>query len=188
MIMEGAVSMLTSAELVWLIAAVAKGDKAAFARLYQATCATLYGAVLRITGRTDLAAQTLTESYLAIWSSAGRFDPRADRPVSWMVANARERAIDRVRGQSAHFAEDAPEAIETAEGFVPPAPQDPSPELQRLLACMGRIDEERRRLLLTAYYGGCSRDRLAAEFEKSVGTIKGWLRGALLDIRDCLEP
>ncbi len=35
--------MLTSAELVWLLAAVAKGDQPAFERLYAATRAKLYG-------------------------------------------------------------------------------------------------------------------------------------------------
>ena len=47
--------MLTSPELVWLLAAVAKGDEAAFERLYQATRAKLYGGVLRILRRADLA-------------------------------------------------------------------------------------------------------------------------------------
>jgi hypothetical protein len=46
--------MLTPAELVWLIAAVAKGDEAAFERLYAATRAKLFGVVLRILRRQDL--------------------------------------------------------------------------------------------------------------------------------------
>jgi RNA polymerase sigma-70 factor (ECF subfamily) len=59
-------------------------------------------------------------------------------------------------------------------------------ELQRLLACMARLDEERRRLVLFAYYHGWSREQLAAKFETPVNTIKTWLRRALLDIRECL--
>ena len=47
--------MLTPAELVWLMAAVAKGDQAAFERLYVATRAKLYGVALRILRRSDLA-------------------------------------------------------------------------------------------------------------------------------------
>ena len=45
--------MLTPPELVWLIAAVAKGDEAAFERLYAATRAKLFGVVLRILRRQD---------------------------------------------------------------------------------------------------------------------------------------
>jgi RNA polymerase sigma-70 factor (ECF subfamily) len=68
----------------------------------------------------------------------------------------------------------------------PLAKREMSEELQRLLACMGSLDEERRRLVLLAYYSGWSRDQLATQFDKPVNTIKTWLRRALLDIRECL--
>ena len=67
--------MLTPAELVWLIAAVAKGDEAAFERLYAATRAKLFGVVLRILRRQDLAEEVIQEAYVKIWNSAGQFDP-----------------------------------------------------------------------------------------------------------------
>ncbi len=67
--------MLTPAELVWLIAAVAKGDEAAFERLYAATRAKLFGVVLRILRRQDLAEEVIQEAYVKIWNSAGQFNP-----------------------------------------------------------------------------------------------------------------
>ncbi len=67
--------MLTPAELVWLIAAVAKGDEAAFERLYVATRAKLFGVVLRILRRQDLAEEVIQEAYVKIWNSAGQFNP-----------------------------------------------------------------------------------------------------------------
>src|SRR3954469_23718915 len=67
--------MLTPAELVWLIAAVAKGDEAAFERLYAATRAKLFGVVLRILRRQDLAEEVIQETYVRIWNSAGQFNP-----------------------------------------------------------------------------------------------------------------
>src|SRR5664279_4397170 len=89
--------MVTPAELVWLMAAVAKGDEAAFERLYTATRAKLYGVVLRILRRSDLADEVIQETYLKIWSSAGKFDPALSAPITWMVAIARNRTIDLVR-------------------------------------------------------------------------------------------
>src|ERR1700721_2535612 len=64
--------MLTPAELVWLIAAVAKGDEAAFERLYAATRAKLFGVVLRILRRQDLAEEVIQEGYVKIWKGRGR--------------------------------------------------------------------------------------------------------------------
>jgi len=177
--------MLTTAELVWLLAAVAKGDQAAFERLYQATRAKLYGVALRILGRADLAGEVIQEAYLKVWNSAGQFDPAMASPITWMLAIARNRAIDLVRAKPELSIE--AELMEVAaETPDPLAKREMSEELKRLLACMGRLDEERRRLVLLAYYSGWSRDQLAAKFGKPVNTIKTWLRRALLDIRECL--
>jgi RNA polymerase sigma-70 factor (ECF subfamily) len=104
-----------------------------------------------------------------------------------MVAIARNHAIDLVRRRAEISIEEEPEVMEVAaENPHPLAKREMSEELKRLLACMGRLDEDRRRLVLPAYYGGWSREQLAAKFEKPVNTIKTWLRRALADIRECL--
>ena len=179
--------MLTTPELVWLLAAVAKGDRAAFERLYQATCAKLYGTAIRILRRADLANEVLQEAYLEVWNSAARFDPAAASPINWMVAIARDHAIDLARREAEISIGEEPEVMEaTAENRRPLAKREVSEELDRLLACMGRLDEDSRRLVLLAYYSGCSREQLAVKFKKPVDSIKTWLRRSLADIRECL--
>lgn len=179
--------MVTSAELVWLLAAVSKGDEAAFERLYAATRAKLYGAVLRILRRSDLANDVLQDTYLKVWKSAGQFDPAKASPITWMVAIARNRAIDLVRKTPDIPLEEEPEAMAVAgESADPLTRREMTEELKRLLACMGRLDEERRRMVLLAYYGGCTREQLAQQFDKPVNTIKTWLRRSLAEIRECL--
>ena len=181
--------MLTSPELVWLLAAVAKGDQAAFERLYQATRAKLYGVALRILRRTDLADEVIQETYLRVWNSAAQFDPAIASPITWMMAIARNRAIDLVRRKAEVSVEEEPEAMDAAADTPEPlAPREMSEELKRLLGCMGRLEEERRRLVLLAYYSGWSRERLAVEFDRPVNIIKTWLRRALIDVRECLGP
>ena len=179
--------MLTPAELVWLMAGVARGDQAAFERLYVATRAKLFGVVLRILRRNDLAEEVIQETYLKIWNNAGSFDAKLATPITWMVAIARNRALDVVRRKSEVSIEDEPEAMETAgEEPNPLARQEMTDELKRLLGCLGQLDEERRRLVLLAYYGGWSREQLAVKFEAPANTIKTWLRRSLLEIRECL--
>src|ERR1700730_7544009 len=175
--------MLSSQELVWLMAAVAKGDRAGFERLYAATRAKLYGVVLRILRRADLADEVMQETYLKVWSSAGQFNPALASPITWMLAIARNRAIDLVRRKSETSIEEEPEVMQIAADTPDPlAKREMSDELKRLLACMGRLEEERRRLVLLAYYSGWSREQLAAEFDKPVNTIKTWLRRAPFEI------
>ena len=179
--------MLTSIELVWLLAATAKGDEAAFERLYAATRAKLYGVVIRILRRADLADDVMQEAYVRIWNSAGQFDPTLSSPVTWMVAIARNRAIDVLRKKTEVSVEDEPETMEVAaENPDPLAKREMTEELKRLLACMGRLDEDRRRLVLLAYYSGWTRAQLADQFGAPVNSVKTWLRRALAEIRECL--
>jgi RNA polymerase sigma-70 factor (ECF subfamily) len=179
--------MLTSAELVWLLAAVAKGDASAFERLYAATRAKLYGVILRILHRADLADEVVEEAYAQIWTDASQFDPTLSVPITWMVAIARNRAIDVLRRNTDLSVEE-----ETAEAAADSAQaldrREMSEGLSRLLTCMGRLSEQQRRLILLAYYSGWSRDQLAQKFTAPASTIKIWLRRAVVEIRECLGP
>jgi RNA polymerase sigma-70 factor, ECF subfamily len=179
--------LLTNAELVWLLAGTAKGDQAAFERLYAATRAKLYGAVLRILRRQDLADEVMQETYVKIWTNAAQFNPALASPITWMVAIARNRAIDIVRKKSETSIEEEPEAMEVAgESPQPLAKREMTEDLRKLFGCIGKLDMDRQRLVLLAYYHGWSREQLAAKLDKPVNTIKTWLRRSLIEIRECL--
>jgi RNA polymerase sigma-70 factor, ECF subfamily len=179
--------MLSQAELVWLLAAVAKGDQAAFERLYAATRAKLYGVLLRILGKPELADDVMQETYLKVWKMADSFDPTIASPITWMVAIARNRAIDIVRKKSDLSIEDTPEAMSAATDAPPPlARREMTEELRRLLTCLGKLDPEKQRIVLLAYYSGWSREQLAQKLDIPVNTIKTWLRRSLLEIRECM--
>jgi len=179
--------MLMQAELVWLIGAVAKGDQAAFERLYAATRAKLYGVLLRILGKPELAEEVMQETYLKVWKMADSFDPTLASPITWMVAMARNRAIDIVRRRGEVFIEDEPEAQNVAaEQAAPLARREMTEELKRLLACLGKLDPEKQRIVLLAYYSGWSREQLSTKLDIPVNTIKTWLRRSLLEIRECM--
>ena len=179
--------MLTPAELVGLIEAVAKRDQAAFERLYAATRAKLYGVVLRILRRQDLAEEVIQETYVKVWNSAGQFNPALSSPITWMVSIARNRAIDIVRKRGEVSIEEEPAAMEVASDTPDPLERrEMNDELRRLLACVGRLEPDRQKLVLLAYYNGWSREQLATKFSAPVNTIKTWLRRSMLEIRDCL--
>ena len=112
--------MLTPAELVSLLAAIANGDETAFETLYAATSAKLYGVVLRILRRPELADEVMQESYLKIWNSAAQFDASLASPITWMVAIARNRAIDLARKKTDVSVEAMPDALELAADIPDP--------------------------------------------------------------------
>ena len=176
-------------DLTHLLRRVAARDAAAFAALYRQTSGKLYGVVARILTRSDVAADVLQEAYVRIWERAGEFDPAKGSPLAWMATIARNRALDEVRRVRPGSLEDQPESFEPAADDVDPlAARARSEELARLMDCLQKLDEEKRAVVLLAYYRGLSREALAKRFGRPVATIKTWLHRSLAQLRDCLKP
>ncbi len=175
-------------ELAGLLAETAKGDQSAFAELYRRTSAKLYGVILRISRRPDLASELLQETYLKIWSNAGRFDPERASPISWMAAIARNRAIDAIRLQSERISA-AAEELEPEDGPGLAAPRhgpDPA-DAMSLRTCMEGLKSDDRRMVLLGYLYGLSREELGDRFALPVNTVKTRLRRALAALKGCLD-
>ncbi len=170
-----------------LLNRIAARDSAAFAVLYKKTNAKLYGVVARILTRGDAAADALQEVYVRIWEKAGEFDPIKGSALAWMATIARNRALDEVRRVRPASLEDQPEGFEpAAEEIDPLAARERSEGLAALVNCLKALDEEKRAIVLLAYYRGLSRDALAKRFGRPVPTIKTWLHRSLAQLRDCL--
>jgi RNA polymerase sigma-70 factor, ECF subfamily len=175
------------ADLNDLLRRVAARDATAFAALYRATNAKLYGVIARILPRGDLGAEALQEAYVRIWEKAGDFDPVKGSPLAWMATIARNRALDEVRRVRPASLEDLPESFEPAAAEVDPlAARERSEALTALVNCLKTLEEEKREIVLLAYYRGLSRDALARRFGRPEATIKTWLRRSLAQLRDCL--
>jgi RNA polymerase sigma-70 factor (ECF subfamily) len=174
-------------DLTLLLRRIAGRDAAAFSTLYKQTSAKLYGVVARILTRGDAAADALQEVYVRIWEKAGEFDPVKGSALAWMATIARNRALDEVRRVRPASLEDQPEGFEpAAEEIDPLATRERSEGLAALVECLKALDDEKRAVVLLAYYRGLSREALAKRFGRPVPTIKTWLHRSLAQLRDCL--
>lgn len=111
--------MMSAQDLSALLHRVARKDRAAFAEVYQATSAKLYGVALRILKRRDIADEVLQEVYVKVWERASDFDSERASPISWMSTIARNRALDEVRRKRPVAIEDHPEIQEFASDDEP---------------------------------------------------------------------
>jgi len=91
----------TPHQLTELLARVATRDRVAFRQFYEATSSKLYGIVLRILRRRDIADEVLQEVYVKVWERAADFNPTVASPITWLAAIARNRALDEVRRRQA---------------------------------------------------------------------------------------
>jgi RNA polymerase sigma-70 factor (ECF subfamily) len=171
-----------------LLARVAAGDRAAFRALYSASSPKLFGVLLRMLGDRGEAEDALQDVYTRAWASAARFDPARGRGMTWLIAIARNRAIDRLRSR--------PDAT-AAEPEVLEAVSDPTPgaearvlargALQRLDGCFGTLEPDRAAAVRGAYLQGLSYQELAARHAVPLNTMRTWLRRGLIALRECLD-
>jgi RNA polymerase sigma-70 factor (ECF subfamily) len=179
---------LTSPELSELMLRVAGGDRVAFAAVYRATSAKLYGIVLRILRTPSLADEMLQETYVRIWNNAATFDPSRASPITWMAAIARNRALDELRRAAPLPLAALPDGFEVRD----PQPlvserMEQDAEYARLRTCLDGLEPERRQIVQLAYLEGRSREELGQMFGHPAATIKTWLHRSLKQLRACLS-
>jgi RNA polymerase sigma-70 factor (ECF subfamily) len=168
------------------MAKCAQGDRQAFRRLYELQSARLFGAALRITRQSALAADAVHDAFLQVWQNAGRFDPARGNVEAWLLSLVRYRALDIARRR----AREEP----TAE-LPDQADEDPDPLLRLQTArdasalhrCLAELPEERRKILSLAFVEGLSHSDLAARLSLPLGTVKSWIRRALASLKRCLD-
>src|SRR5260370_7122307 len=118
-----------ASQLAAAVVRVAGGDHAALRMVYKDTSAKLFGVCLRILKDRSEAEDVLQDVYVTVWRKAATFDPGRASPITWMVAIARNRAIDRlrVRGAGGRL-----QPIQAAHAVThpPPPPLEPPPPAQ----------------------------------------------------------
>lgn len=169
------------------LAQVAGGSEAALAEVYQRTSAKLYGICLRILSDRQEAEDALQDIYLIIWKRAGAFDATRASPVTWLATIARNRAIDRLRARGTRRFAD----LDEASGVSDPGPgalalMEAGQERARLAACLGELDARPRQAIHAAFFEGATYAELAEHGGVPLGTMKSWVRRALLKLRACL--
>jgi RNA polymerase sigma-70 factor (ECF subfamily) len=171
-----------------LIALTARADRDSFRTLYRATSAKLFGVCLRILRDRSEAEDAVQEVFTRVWLNARRYDRARARGMTWLIAIARNHAIDRLRAR--------PAATSAGDDALPDlADPHPGPEAQavakgeakRIADCFDRIEPERAEAIRGAYLGGLSYEDLARRHAVPLNTMRSWLRRGLMKLKECLE-
>lgn len=180
--------------LTQLLHATAQGDQRAFAELYRASSAHLFGLLLRMLRRRDWAEEALQDCFLKIWQKAETYEREKGAPLTWLMTVARYRALDLLRMKRPEV--EMPEAED--EFQLPPMTladetQDPQARAEegegigRMRECLQDLPSEQREALLLAYYEGYTHQELSTRLGSPLGTVKSWVRRGLARLRECLD-
>ncbi len=177
-------------QLVALFARIVHQDQRALERLYDTTAARVHGLVLRIVGGRALAEEVVEDTFWQVWRQAVRFDPARGRPMSWLLAMARSRAIDALRRDQRFRHDELPGDDAAGGAECAPPPQDllaATREHAAVHAALAALDARSRQLVALAFFRGLTHEEIALQQALPLGTVKSLIRRALQQLRRALE-
>lgn len=171
----------TSKEESKWIRKIATGDKSALARLYSRYNALLYSIGDKMLNNRAEAEEALQDTFLRVWRSADKFDPKSGSPKTWLVTIMRRICIDRLRKRHTRQHEilsDAPD--ENRQSIQNPISHQEDPRLEKVRLRMSMLSERQHKLLELAFFQGYTHREIARLLSIPLGTIKSDIRRALL--------
>ena len=182
-----------SAHVAALLSRVSLSDQRAFEELYRLTSAHLYAVALRIVGERAIAEEIVQEAYVNVWHHAGTYDAARSQPLTWLMAIARNRALDLKRRREVDTV-GLPGA--DGDGPVMELPADGPSPVDLLLAgadarairdCVETLEAGAKQAIALAFFHGLSHGELATHLREPLGTVKSWVRRGLAKLRRCLD-
>ncbi|MCO4772164.1 MAG: sigma-70 family RNA polymerase sigma factor [Deltaproteobacteria bacterium] len=169
------------------MAAVALGDRAAFAALYRDLAPRLRGFLLtRTRGDRTQTDELVQETMLIVWKRASSYDPAKASVNTWVFTIARNRFIDRCR----KALRPAPDPDDPS--FVPAPETAPDDSLeqrrraQKLHSALAQLPPDQRAVLEESYFQGKAQSAVAADMGVPLGTVKSRARLAMNRLRATL--
>lgn len=186
-----------------LMRAYARGDAAAFGRLYRRHQAALYRFVRRLLGSHHAAQadEVFQDAWERVINARERWAPQGATFRTWLFTLAHHRAVDCLRrsGREVSYdADDDGEAVAPAGtpwSAWPAAPEGAADaaELsfwraagQRLLECLDGLPLAQRAAFLLHHEDGLTLDEIARSLEVGFETAKSRLRYAMTKLRQCM--
>lgn len=164
-------------------------DPQAMADLYDRYGRIAYSLILRVVRNAPAAEDLVQETFLRIWTRINGFDQQKGALGPWVLAVARNRAIDYLRSIDGRMSQGALEIekLEQPELFSDLENEILNWDRVRVLnEAFKKLTPNQRIVIELAYYEGLSHSEMAERMQQPLGTVKTWVRTALKSLRDQL--
>jgi len=180
---------LSSENDAQLVERLKRHEPQAMADMYDRYGRVTYSLILRIVRNTGAAEDLVQETFLRVWNRVHAFDAKRGALGAWILAVARNRAIDYVRSVEGRLTQSASEfdELENPGAFADFEQNLLNIDRVRLVReALNKLNPNQREVIEMAYYEGLSQSEMAERMKQPLGTVKTWARSALKLLRDQL--
>lgn len=171
-----------------LIQDIARNDRAALARLFEAESGRLLAIAQRILRRRDLAEEVVQEVFLAVWRSASTFEPGKGTARGWLTVMTRNRALNMLRDGARMDYEDGDTLADLGDRTADVRAAFEALSIKDALRhCLSALDASKREAVLLCYVTGLNHGEAAATMKVPLGTVKSWVRRGVASLQECLS-
>ncbi len=169
-----------------LVERLRRRDPQALATLYDRYGRVTYSLILRVVRDPALAEDLVQETFLRVWNRIHGMDSEKGSIGPWLMAVARNRAIDYLRSAAGRERN----ALELEDTDHPSLYCDMEPAIlnsdrtRRVKVAMQKLSPNHRQVMELAYFEGLSQSEMAERMGQPLGTVKTWVRTALKSLRD----
>jgi RNA polymerase sigma-70 factor (ECF subfamily) len=160
-----------------LLRRIGQGDEDAMAAFYTEHGRVLIAQVLLVTSERVLAEEIVQDTMLAVWHGAGSFRGESSAR-SWVIAIARRKTRDRLRGRRPRLVGDAFLAEQPGAGPGPETTALDRAELAEVTGAIRQLAAAHREVLGLVFGSGLSLPEVALVLEIPLGTVKSRLTAA----------
>jgi RNA polymerase sigma-70 factor (ECF subfamily) len=149
-----------------------------------------YSVILAIVRDNAVAEDLVQETFLRVWNRAKGFEGSKGALGPWLLAIARNRAIDHVRSISSRMDRNSFEfdVREHPSLFVDMEREVVNSDHARLIrTAIAKLNPNQQKVIELAYYEGLSQSEMAERMGQPLGTVKTWVRTALQHLRSELS-
>jgi len=172
-----------------LVERLKRREQQAMADLYDRYGRPAYSLILRIVRDTHTAEDLVQETFMRVWSRVQAFDSQRGALGPWLLAVARNRAIDYLRSVDGRMARSSFELLEMENPALFANLENQvivSDQAGRIREAMSKLSASQRSVIELAYFEGLSQAEMAEKMGQPLGTIKTWVRTALKNLREHL--
>src|SRR6266436_1176579 len=162
-------------------------EPAVMGELYDRYGKLAFSLIYRVVRDIGVAEELVQEAFLRVWNRAQGFDAARGALGPWLLAVARNRAIDYIRSSGGKMARGSLdlEYAEQPSTFVNFESDLLTRDREmRVRKAVDRLNENQRHVIELAYFEGLSQSEMAERMGQPLGTVKTWVRSALKNLRE----